>query len=66
MIVLMSKYSERITHSAEEFMVSAFQNGNNSNELNPVLIEAAMNIINGMAFYQPLNCENCNEKQPDN
>lgn len=60
------KYSERLTHAAEEFMVELFGNPVSYSVVPNYFVEAAMNIINGMAYFQPNICEKENEQQLNN
>ena len=47
------EYSTELTEAAEQFMLACFTSGTLTSEIQPVLVEAAMNIINGDNYMQP-------------
>lgn len=47
------EYSPELTKAAEAFMLQILGDTRKASEVQPVTIEAAMNIINGVEFYQP-------------
>lgn len=47
------EYSDELTLAAEKFLLQILGDTRKASEVQPVAVEAAMSIINGVEFYQP-------------